>query len=296
MTNALFVGVDGSDRSLLAVEWAARNAVFGAGNLQLVHAYGLSGHGGAASSSVRGGDVADSVAAAEEVVERAAILAMAINSHARVGAEVVAGSAGSTLRDLTALRPVDAMVVGNRGRTRGPAFLGSVSGQLVADAGCPTVVVGHECDPGGPVVVGVDHSPAGRVAVDTAFQYAGAVGAGVIGVHSQCDMRAGAMGIGGIASRRDTLVSTELNHRAHLVLADVLSGPASRYPSVTVESFVAEQGPALAILAAAKHARLIVVGKNGHSAPEQDRVGSTCLTVLSNASCPVMVVRQPAAT
>ena len=119
---ALVVGVDGSDESRRALEWALTEARTRGASVRVVHAYAEESSRGEAGLIVNA-EVANCDAAGVQVVQ-----------------EVVAGPPVRVL--LEAARDADLLVVGSRGRHGFPGLLlGSVSQQVANHAACPVVIV-----------------------------------------------------------------------------------------------------------------------------------------------------------
>ena len=119
---ALVVGVDVSDESRRALEWALTEARTRGASVRVVHAYAEEASRGEAELIVNA-EVANCDAAGVQVVQ-----------------EVVAGPPVRVL--LEAARDADLLVVGSRGRHGFPGLLlGSVSQQVANHAACPVVIV-----------------------------------------------------------------------------------------------------------------------------------------------------------
>lgn len=67
---------------------------------------------------------------------------------------------------------------------------------------------------------------------------------------------------------------------------------AAAHPGVPVETMVVEGHPAPALVAASGQADLLVVGSRGHGGLAGLLLGSVSEHCVTNAHCPVMVVRQ----
>jgi nucleotide-binding universal stress UspA family protein len=167
MTGRIVVGIDGSQPSGNALEWAVARARLGGERLELVNAYSIAPafdfygfHGLAASQPVdwfieSSQQVLD--AAAARVRELAPELTCTVTSKVGHPANMLA----------QASEGADTLVVGRRGLgSVASVLLGSVSNQLTTQANCPVVVVGEGDLPmTGPIVVGVDGSEFGTAAV-----------------------------------------------------------------------------------------------------------------------------------
>ncbi|MEX3100966.1 universal stress protein [Streptomyces sp. ST1015] len=148
------VGVDGSEASLRAVEWAADEAALRGAPLHLVHA------------STWRQDAEDGWRRDCRLLESAAHRAHRRVSDVRISTEVAAEDPEHAL--LRAARDATALVLGNRDRTGLAGLLrGSVSAAVAARAECPVIVVRgrHGSAAHGRVVVGVGGPAAVRFAV-----------------------------------------------------------------------------------------------------------------------------------
>jgi nucleotide-binding universal stress UspA family protein len=154
MTGRIVVGIDGSEQSGNALEWAVARARLGGEKLELVNAYNITpdldfyGYHGAASQPVEwllefSEQVLD--AAAARVRELAPDLACTLTSKMGHPAHTLAAASEAA----------DAVVVGRRGLgSAASALLGSVSNRLTIQAKCPLVVVREgELPTTGPIVV-----------------------------------------------------------------------------------------------------------------------------------------------
>lgn len=144
-TDRIVVGVDGSQGSKAALEWAVGEAQVRASS---VHILVVWQYPRATSASAWGlgmdpsPDVQDAVAAASaEVASRLGLTASAQGDAATTW-EAIEGNPARAL--LAASEDADLLVVGSRGHGAFVgALLGSVSHQVVAHARCPVVVVPH---------------------------------------------------------------------------------------------------------------------------------------------------------
>jgi nucleotide-binding universal stress UspA family protein len=119
---AIVVGVDGSDESRRALDWALAEARTHGASVRVVHAYG-----------------ADESEREAELIVKAEVTTAAVD-----GVEVVPEALpGPPVRVLLeAAREAQLLVVGSRGRHGFPGLLlGSVSQQLANHATCPVVIV-----------------------------------------------------------------------------------------------------------------------------------------------------------
>ena len=140
----IVVGVDGSDGSRTALEWAMDEAALRGVDLDAVAAWSLpvisDGFGGVYPLPEQYNQAeADAKALVEAEIE-------AVRSRqpgVTVNAVVLSGQASDAL--LAASKDADLLVVGSRGRGGFAALLlGSVSQQLAHHAHCPLVIIPHE--------------------------------------------------------------------------------------------------------------------------------------------------------
>ncbi|MGW0607699.1 universal stress protein [Streptomyces sp. NPDC002640] len=266
------VGIDGSESSLEAVDWAADEALRHAVPLRLVH-------------------VAAADPEAPELVSVASERARKGAPTVRLSAEVVPGDAASAL--IGKGRNAFALVLGSRGLgDLAGMLLGSVSLSVAAHADCPVVVVRggaeHRTDRFGRVVVGVEDGEGSGTAVQFAFREARARCCRLVAVHA------------GRSIPRETPRSSLLSEYASQavrrppaqVLTDALSDPARQYQDVLASAEVVESSARRALLDAASGADLLVVGarrRHGHTGLQ---LGLVNHAALHHAPCPIALVPQ----
>ncbi|MFF4585668.1 universal stress protein [Streptomyces sp. NPDC001388] len=291
MSHPVLAGVDGSERSSAAADWAAREAVLRGVPLRLFHAV----------PSLPG-----------DVVPRQALdrmRHMGARVLERMAAELVDRYPDVELRGeqaddapatalLAAARDAGLLVVGTRGTGGFDGLaVGSVALRMAAAAPCPVVLVprrpsafgeGTRADAGAAqVVVGFDaRRPVGEAA-DFAFSAAEERGARLRVV------QAWAFPAEAVSPR--TLVVTE-GDRARwedeevLRLSDALRVWQAKYPRVTARTDVMLLQPAEALVNASLEAALLVVGRRTDPQAAEGRLGPVTHAVLHHARCPVAVV------
>ncbi|MFH5824793.1 universal stress protein [Georgenia sp. AZ-5] len=281
------VGVDGSEASLAAVDWAIAEAKQTGWRLHVVCAYALPSF---TAASLDGGYAAmDDTAiqqGAQAVVDEA--VARTAGSGLVVTSSLETGDPAGVLVDLS--REASMVVVGTRG---GGGFtdrlLGTVSSALPAHAHCPTVVVpvrvNRTFTPVRRIVVGVDGSESARVALRRAVDEAALWDAELTAVAAVPI----ATGAGAMAWLPATVDRDE-------VLADVREGLGVAVASAVGDRPVrvrqhALDGNAAALMAEFSTAvELVVVGSRGRGGFAGLLLGSTSQAVLHHAASPVMVV------
>ncbi|MGW1590966.1 universal stress protein [Streptomyces sp. NPDC002386] len=291
MSHRVLAGVDGSEHSATAADWAAREAALRGVPLRLFHAL----------PSLPGA-----------VVPRPALDRMR-DVGARMLDQLVTGLVerypdvdvrGEQADDapapalLAAARAAGLLVVGTRGTGGFDGLaVGSVALRMAAAAPCPVVLVPQrpsafetgiraEGD-AAQVVVGFDaHRPVGEAA-DFGFAAAEAVGAPLRVV------QAWAFPAEAVSAR--ILVVTEGDRATWedqevLRLSDALSDWREKYPRVTVRTDVMLLQPAEALLNVSRDAALLVVGRRTDPRAAEGRLGPVAHAVLHHARCPVAVV------
>jgi nucleotide-binding universal stress UspA family protein len=287
----LVVGVDGSDSSLQAVDWAVDEAARLGLSLRLVHASLWERYEGRRPSFST--DRPAEEVLAEHIAASCAERAQLRNPQVKVSSDVLPDDAVSAL--LHAAHESFALVVGSRGRGEvAGLLLGSVSLAVAARAVCPVFVVrgGERNQQGtfGKVMVGVGDSTEGSAAVRFAFREAEGRGSALHAVrawrrpaHEHVDHPLVADDAAGAHEER-----------ASALLTDALRDAVRDHPQVDVHRQTVE-GPAhKALLDASAEADLVVVGalrRHGHFGLQLGRVAHT---LLHHAECPVAVVPQRA--
>jgi nucleotide-binding universal stress UspA family protein len=138
MSGTIVVGVDGSEPSLKALRWAARQAEISGDRLEAVIAWEYPA-GMWASMSAGIPMELDPESLAKEILDEALDKAFGSEGPA-VERKVVAGNAAHVLIELSASAAL--VVVGDRGHSGfAAALLGSVSTHVTQHGQCPVVVV-----------------------------------------------------------------------------------------------------------------------------------------------------------
>jgi nucleotide-binding universal stress UspA family protein len=284
----LIVGVDGSQASLQAVDWAVDEAARRELPLRLVYASLWERYEGSRPSFSTDRPAEEIIP--EHIAASCAERARLRNPDVKVSSEVLPDDAVAVL--LREGHEAFALVTGSRGRGElAGVLLGSVSFAVAARAVCPVIVVrGMEQNRQGSfqrVVVGVGDSPEGSAAVRFAFHEAEARGCALHVVRAwRCPMRESA-DLSGDAAR-------EHRERAERILSDALRGAAADHRPVRVFRDVTE-GPAHKVLvdASAKADLLVVGAPRRHGHPDL-QLGRVAHALLHHAACPVAVIPQGA--
>jgi nucleotide-binding universal stress UspA family protein len=291
--NYITVGVDGSQASARALEWAAAEAARTGSALRIVHAMDLPDVTGIYSpAKISPLGVAELTKFSRRLLRAAAHRVENIAPGVRVDTRSATGAASAVLVHQS--HESDAVVVGSRGLGAFEGLLGSVSTKVAARAECPVFVIPDHGGPeraSGPIVAAVDDSDSGVDALRYALKE---------------------------ALVRNTPVRAVIAYELPIVSVPVYPGVTSSFEQdgqdqaaavlqkaidqarttdtdrVPVESVVVE-GPAVeAILANARDAQLIVVGSRRHGVFQQLLLGSTSRLLLHRTDLPVAVVHHRA--
>ncbi|GGY79612.1 universal stress protein [Streptomyces olivaceoviridis] len=295
----LVVGVDGSEPSMRAVDWAADEAVLRGASLRLVYASLWERYEGAVP--VQESAEPSEEMMAEEIVGAAEQRARRRRPGVKVTTDVLPEEPAYGLihESSSAL----ALVLGCRGRGGvTESLLGSVGVAVAGHAHCPVVVLrGSDGDQArsaarGRVVLGVGAEPAGSAAVRFAIEEAVLRGVPLEAVrawrrplhepraHRPPDFVRGYSRLVGEPAHPRERQAAETVEDA---LRDIPSGLRVRRRTV--------EGPARdALSAVSREADLLVVGARRRRGHHGLRPGRVVRGVLHRASCPVAVVPEPA--
>jgi nucleotide-binding universal stress UspA family protein len=266
------VGVDSEAPSLVGAKWAAHRAAARGSSIELITAID-----GLANDPL---DVADRLAAVKAVV-------LEIAPDIDVTTLEVEGSIRNVLLQRSQL--ADLLVLGfHRSRPIRSALAGSVSLGVSAESGCPTVVVPDDWDEGAArdsaVVVGLEADGSSDAAIEFAANEVGD-GRDLHLVHAWRLPLASVDALEALVVERPQDIAW---HR------EVLSQAGDRvredFPEVVVREQLTESFPARALVEAARHASLVVVGTHGRGQLGTLVLGSTARDVMYNSTTPVCVV------
>ncbi|MFC3349243.1 universal stress protein [Streptomyces echinoruber] len=283
----LVVGVDGSDGSLAAVDWAVDEAARHGVPLRLVHASLWERYEGVTPSTSL--ERPSEEVMAEHVVASAAERARRRDPDVKISTDVRPEDAAEAL--LNEGDNASALITGSRGRgALAGLLLGSVGLAVAARAHCPVIVVrgdraGLE-GTHGRILLGVGEPATGGDAVRFAFREAAARACTLDAVRAwrrPAHETAGSPGLAGTPARYH-------EERAAARLDELLRDAAADHPEVRVRRTVLE-GPAHTVLVERSAAGdLVVVGvrrRQGHFGLQLGRVAHA---LLHHADCPVAVV------
>lgn len=283
---SVVVGVDGSQPSAAALDWAVRYAAGEGRRITVVHACGY---------PVATDELQDIVASERgltsvgRAIVREAVYDVRLADNS-VGVEslVTMGSPANVL--VAASDTASVVVLGARGRgSVASALLGSVSATVTRDAHCPVVVVRSFAERSDkPVVVGVDGTPASTAAVDFAFRRASTGRVPLTLLHATWDLRTQASSVVDLRTYAEKINLSEDEER---LVSETVAGLCERYPDVTVTEVYRRGEPAKQLVEASREASLVVVGSRGRRLVTSSLLGSVSRGVVERAECPVAVVR-----
>lgn len=285
MNKPLTVGVDGSDASLRALDWAVAEAQRQRLPLRIVHAALWERYTRAAPSFGTGRP--GRWVLAENIVGSARERVARLGPDVRVAADVLLDDPCGAL--VQAAPEASALVVGNRGRGGlADMLLGSVGLRVAGRAPCPVVVV-RGAEPNvrgdfGRISLGVSEGGESSAAVRWAFRAAKARGAELNALHAW--------------RRTDTGTDDAPQEaaadaaRAAQVADAAVSGVREDFPEVTVRTGTAEARARTVLLEAAETSDLLVVGAHHRGGGAGLQLGSVNHALLHHAPCPVAVVPQ----
>ncbi|MFC9588909.1 universal stress protein [Streptomyces sp. NPDC056944] len=272
MSRPVTVGVDGSEGSVAAADWAADEAALRGDGLRLVYATRWAEHqlGAMKVSHEDRADAAEGVLAETErrVGSRQPGLTMT--------ADEVEDAPVSVL--LAAAAEAELLVVGSHGLGSVRGFIvGSVGQEVIAATQRPVVLVrpGYEKNSPQKVVLGLDVNEADDELLNFAFDFAGRHRVPLDIVHTWHESFVHHAG----AAAKDEKAAA---------LAAAVRPFRDRFPATEVTEVSAPGRPAEHLVEAASDARLVIVGRR--RAARGAHIGSITHAVIHHASCPVAVV------
>ena len=286
MTLPMVVGVDGSEPSLRAVDWAADEAALCGVPLRVVYASLWERYEGTSLAE----DLAkpDEQVMAEDVVDNAARRARRRQPELDVRVEVLAEEPEYAL--VRESRSASMLVTGTRGRSGiAEALLGSVSLIVAGHAQCPMVVVRGNHDnqarsgAHGRIVVGVGEKPAGSAAVRFAFDEARRRGTRVEGVRAwRWPAR---------ESTDHPLMAGEPARLHEQQAVEALDAALQDAPADVASHRRTVEGHTRSVLVdASRDADLLIVGAKRRPGHFGLQLGRVAHGVLHHSACPVVIV------
>lgn len=283
---SVVAGVDGSQESLSAVEWAAREAVRRGRGLRVVHAVPawLYSPVKARMEQVRQW-LWD---CGRQVVDTAVARVRQAVPEAEVTDTLVPGDPALAL--VAESREAELVVVASHGGGRlADLLIGSVALKVAAQARCPVVVVRRDVPPEpafGEVVVGVDGSEPSLEALRFAVKAAVLREARLRVILAWKPPFPAAAGMPPVFVDMQEIEAAE-----ERVLAEAVQPYGDSHPRLEIVRQLAAGHPVQALSQASATADLLVVGSRGRGAMAGLLLGSVSHGVLHHAHCPVAVVR-----
>jgi nucleotide-binding universal stress UspA family protein len=287
MTRPITAGIDGTEESFAALDWAAREAVRRDVALRVVHAWRYQSYEG-----IDAGDPGTQQGWARDAVGEAVRTVTGLHTGLDVSTEVVEGGSVDVL--VAAAADAELLVLGSRGH--GPVvgfLLGSVGQQVIAEAARPVVLVraGNQATAeasGREIVVGQEGDPEDSADVlRFAFETAAARGATVRAVRAWTLPPVFAYSPGSLKLLDE---AGGLEPYEKEALASALRPWRERFPDVPVAEHVEMGSAGEVLLSVTARAQLMVVGRRARRTAVGARIGSVAHGVLHHADCPVAVV------
>lgn len=290
--HGIVVGVDGSQASISAVEWAIARATRSGQGVHIVCVYSTVAYTTYGfESAVTTIDPEALERGARTVVDNARAHAheLAQEAGVKITSEVIGGDPASVLVEMS--EHADMLVIGTEAHGRiFSRIFGTVSSTVPAYSKCPVVVVpaydgGKTFTPVERMVVGVEASEKVSKALRVAVAEA-QVWDGKLTVVSAVPIP----GISGIM----TWVPNAGDHDALMKdmrrSLDVAVDTAIEGTNLRVKRHAIDGAPAQLLVEFSTAVDLVIVGSRGYSALTQAVLGVTSQAVLAHAECPVMVV------
>lgn len=284
----IVVGVDGSEVSRAAAQWAAEEARLRHRGLTVTHAVMPTMVGSAFGIGMPPTlDMLDSLVQAAEKELHSLAASLPCDD---IAVSVQLGTPSELL--LEASESATMVVTGSRGHGGfSGLLLGSVGAQVAAHSHCPSVIFRDRMRAGAhQLVVGIDGSAHAEAALAFAFDMASRHGWELVAVHAwqvpTYDLIVAPTGAVPIPL-------TDVADDEVRLAAEVLAGFTADYPDVTVHERLVRNHPVDALLEAATDATMIVVGTRGRGPGLAAVLGSTSHGVLHKATIPVAVIPLP---
>jgi nucleotide-binding universal stress UspA family protein len=279
----ILVGANGSEQSLCAVNWAAREAVLRDVPLRIISI--IPSGRGADWCTAPGSHPATLRQATAESLEDAATSANMTAPDLTTDTSLFTGDAGPILAGLG--RHASMLVTGSRTIAGRAAMMpGPVNRYLAVHAPCPVVIYRDPATSSQQVVVGVRELADSEAPLAFAFEEAARRGAHLLVVQAWYWRPPG-----GIPAADSGLTPAELSAQALTHLHQLLEPWQDKYPEVETGEEIIHAHPGRTLASLTATADLLVLGRHprpfgGTDAP----LGSVTHTVLAHAHGPVAVV------
>ncbi|EPD64113.1 MULTISPECIES: universal stress protein [unclassified Streptomyces] len=287
MTRPITAGVDGTEESLAALDWAAREAVRRGLTLRVVQAWTFQPY-----EAIDAADPGTQARWVRDALDEAVRGVTARHAGLDVVTDVVSGDAVETLLDAAA--EAELLVLGSRGH--GPVvgfLLGSVGQQVIVGAKRPVVLVRAGDQPsaeaaGREIVVGQQGEPEDSAeTLRFAFEIAARRGATVRAVRAWSLPPVFAYSPGSMQLLDEAGGLEPFEKKA---LGAALQPMRELFPDVPVIEHLEIGSAGQVLLSVAGRAQLMVVGRRARRTAVGARIGSVAHGVLHHAPCPVAVI------
>ncbi|MDH6132264.1 nucleotide-binding universal stress UspA family protein [Kitasatospora sp. MAA4] len=282
MGKPVIVGMDSSEASRHALDWAADEANLRTEPLSVRHIWVEE-----TTKTPDGQESPPSREAGEALLDVALARTLRQHPDLEVSIELLDGRLRDAMTE--AAHGADLLVLGARGSGGFPGLLaGSTSLFVAARATCPVVVVrptGTEPGRGG-VVAGIrgDHGDAEVLAF--AFDFAQRRQLPLLALHAWSYPLITMPGHASPPVFEEAHIGAEQGR----LVAEVLAGWRERFPQVDVTESAVRAHPAGELVARSREHQLVVVGRHGEPHGPLGRLGSTSQATVLHAGCPVAVV------
>ncbi|MGY0234227.1 universal stress protein [Longispora urticae] len=285
---AVLVGVDGSQISDDALDFAADQAAAKGLRLEIMHSFVMPTLYAPMMAVPYPPEYTEPGPAVVAILSEAEARALHRHPGLTIDTHLIHTTPAAWLVERSASAAM--VVVGSRGAGGFAGLvLGSVSAQVATHAQCPVVVVRGETQrpSTAPVLVGVDGTENTAGALEFAFAEADRRGAPLRALyvwHSVPDdmIEPSKLARFGLA---------EAEKVSNRVLSEALAGYAEQYPDVRVTQMLSyDRHPAEILLEESTEAGLVVVGSRGRGEVASLLLGSVGYTLIHHADCPVAVV------
>ena len=290
MITPIVAGTDGSEESLAAVEWAAREAGRRRVPLCIVHAVDDGHRPATAHAQPMRHDLGsrfrhDLPHRARSVLARARHRAAGAAPGVELRTAAVFGRADQVLTALTAGAPL--VAVGMRG-TGGPGLrLGPVALSLAGHASCPVVFAPVGTAPVlDEIVVGIEDCDHATAALEFGFGEADVRGARLTALHVWAQPQAGQLD-----GYHDWILSIDpVNAGAATLLSQQVAPWRDKYPGVIVTESTVHGHPGRVLALASRGADLVVVGGRRSELAPVPGADPISYAILHRTQCPIALI------
>lgn len=204
-------------------------------------------------------------------------------------------------RAMRDLEPELVVVGATRRSASGSMLVGTTAERVLHASRCPVAVVpqGYEAPPGGVRLVGVAFAPTpeGRDALHVAATLARSRGVALRAITALDPAHAEDQSPGLLARQHhDADPAEDVHARERLgAVAAFQQAVADAAPDLETDLDVLVQDPADALVAAARHVDMLVMGSRAYGPKRAVLLGSVSRRVMEQATCPVLIVPRGAA-